>query len=194
MARIAFVLVEPYADWEAALLAASAKSHLGDATLWLSQGGEAVRSMGGLLAQVDGAAETFDPACADALLFIGSPTWQTPDCPDLGPSMRRAADAGIVVGGICGATYAMARAGLLDGRPHTSNGLAELQRHGGPYRGAAHYRDDGRAVADGRLVTAAGVQPVSFAVEVLQLLHPEAGSAIAGFAAMFAREHAPRSR
>lgn len=190
MARLALILIDPFADWEPALLAASAKDDFGDELRFLTPGGRAVRSMGGLSANADGAAETFDPEDADALVLIGSPTWQTPQTPDFTALLQRAAAAGIVVAGICGATLALARAGLLDERAHTSNGLDYLQHHlGGSYRGAAHYRNGPRAVADGKLVTAGGLAPASFASEVLKLLHPQAEREILASEALFAREH-----
>lgn len=189
MARIAFVLIDPFADWEPAILAATAKSDLGDEVRWLTPGGRGVSSMGGLRASADGAYEDFDPASADALLFIGSPSWEAADDPAFAAAARRAAEAGIVVGGICGATLVLARAGLLDDRAHTSNSLKFLQTYGGGYRGSAHYRDVARAVSDRKVVSASGLAPVSFATEVLKLLHPEAQGMIAEGGAMFAREH-----
>src|SRR5437867_42456 len=94
----------------------------------MSTGGHAVRSMGGLSARVDGAVEDFEPAHADALVFIGSPLWQTEESPVLTPTARMAADAGLIIGGICGATLQLARAGLLNQRSHTSNSLAFLRQ------------------------------------------------------------------
>lgn len=41
--------------------------------------------------------------------------------------LRAAWEHGAVVGAICAGTIAAARAGLLDGRPHTSNGLDFLK-------------------------------------------------------------------
>src|SRR5438552_3540360 len=148
MARLAIVLIDQFADWEPAFLAAAARSDLGDEVRWLSPGGHAVRSMGGLSARVDGDVEDFEPAHAEALAFIGSPLWQTDESPVLTPVIRLADKAGLIVGGICGATLALGRAGLLDERPHTSNSLAYLQQHAAGYRGAAHYRDVAQAVSD----------------------------------------------
>jgi putative intracellular protease/amidase len=189
MARIAFVLIDPFADWEPALLAANAKSELGDEVRWLTPGGREVRSMGGLTVKADGAYESFEPAHADALLFIGSPEWEATEDPGFAAAARRAAEAGLVVGGICGATLVLARAGLLDDRAHTSNSLKFLQTWGGAYRGSAHYRDTARAVSDRKVVSSSGLAPVSFASEVLKLLHPEAQAMLVEGDGMFAREH-----
>ena len=64
------------------------------------------------------------------------------------------------VAAICGATFGLARAGLLDERRHTSNAREYLAPSG--YRGAALYRDE-PAVTDRDLITASGVMPVDFA-------------------------------
>ncbi len=74
-------------------------------------------------------------------------------------------------------------------RASTSNSLQFLQDWGGGYRGASHYRDVARAVSDGKVVSASGLAPVSFATEVLKLVHPEAHAPIHEGDAMFAREH-----
>jgi len=191
MARLAFVLIDPFADWEPALLAATAKSDFHDQVRWLTPGGRDVHSMGGMTVRADGALQDFEPASADALLFIGSPHWETDENPLFAQAARHAAEAGIVVGGICGATLVLARAGLLDTRAHTSNSLQFLRDYGGGYKGVSHYRDVARAVSDGKVVSASGLAPVSFATEVLKLVHPEAHAPIHEGDAMFAREHQP---
>ncbi|MFY2558469.1 type 1 glutamine amidotransferase family protein [Corallococcus terminator] len=191
MARIAFVVVEPFADWEPALLAAVAREEFGDQVSWWSPGGRPVPSIGGMTLQVHGALEDFSTDQADALVLIGSSLWMTPASPDLTPLLRRAAEAGLVVAGICGATLALARAGLLDDRAHTSNALDFLQQQAPAYRGAAHYRPGPRAVRDGRIVTASGSAPTSFASEVLGALHPDATKPLAEFVTEFGREHQP---
>lgn len=65
------------------------------------------------------------------------------------------------------ASAPVARHGLLDDRPHTSNAREFLEYTG--YAGAAHYVES-PAVVDGELVTASGVAPVEFARAVLERL------------------------
>jgi putative intracellular protease/amidase len=66
------------------------------------------------------------------------------------------------VAAICGATVAMARAGLLDDRRHTSNMPSYLSEQVPAYRGAASY-EPSLAVYDRGLITASGLGPVEFA-------------------------------
>ncbi|WP_425300305.1 DJ-1/PfpI family protein [Nocardia farcinica] len=89
---------------------------------------------------------------------------------DLAPFAAAAAgflDAGVPVAAICGATYGLAAAGLLDTRKHTSNAPQFLAASG--YAGADHYVEQ-PAVSDGVLVTATGTAPFEFAREVLRVL------------------------
>ena len=82
--------------------------------------------------------------------------------------LREAAADGKVVAGLCAGSYQLAKAGLLDDVAHTSNSRADLEATG--YRGTAQYRDTPEAVRDGRIVTAAGVAPVSFMASVMEAL------------------------
>jgi putative intracellular protease/amidase len=86
---------------------------------------------------------------------------------------RTLLDQGTPVAGICGATYGLARAGLLDSRMHTSNAPDFLTPSG--YAGSDHYREE-RVVDDGGLITAPASAPVDFGAAVfrrLELFPPE---------------------
>ena len=78
-------------------------------------------------------------------------------------------DAGVPVAAICGATIAVARAGLLDDRAHTSNDPDYLASHAAEYRGARHYVE-ALAVRDRGVITASGVGPIEFAREIFDEL------------------------
>ena len=71
------------------------------------------------------------------------------------------------VAGICGATYGLARAGLLDDRAHTSNARDFLVPSG--YAGADRYLDE-RVVEDGDVITAPATAPVDFGAAVFRRL------------------------
>ncbi len=100
------------------------------------------------------------------LLICGGGGLERPDAPDLTGPIRAAHQAGKIVGGICAGTLQLARAGLLDTIPHTSNSKDYLIPTG--YRGAALYRDQKPAVLANRIVTAAGTSPVSFMEHVME--------------------------
>ena len=56
------------------------------------------------------------------------------------------------------------------------------------YPGVEAYQDVPRAVRDGRLVTAPGSAPGTFAI-ALEALYPERGEQLTEMAALFAREY-----
>jgi len=77
--------------------------------------------------------------------------------------------AGTPVAAICGATFGLARAGLLDERRHTSAAPGYLAASG--YRGEAFYEDARATVDDERLLITAGPDaPVQFAGATLEAL------------------------
>ncbi|WP_433944781.1 DJ-1/PfpI family protein [Paenibacillus sp. SN-8-1] len=72
-----------------------------------------------------------------------------------GPIIEKAKqllNAGGHVAAICGATLALADAGLLDDRQHTSNSPEYLNLSSPLYKGAARYKGE-KIVADGNLIT-----------------------------------------
>lgn len=128
-----------------------------------------IRTMGGLTVTPDLALEELAPEESALLVLPGAEIWDAPEhAPAVGTAARFLA-AGVPVAAICGATIALAAAGLLDRRPHTSNDPTVLTELVPGYSGAAHYRPD-PVVVDGDLITATGVAPIEFARAVLARL------------------------
>lgn len=134
----------------------------------------------------DLAVEEIDIAAIDALLVNGGTAWSQPDAPDISATLVAARDAGKTVAGICDATLALAKAGLLDGVAHTSNSAENLTPT--QYAGASHYRDQPSAVVSGRIVTAPGTAPVSFMGAVLETLGLRDGN-LDFYLGMYGAEH-----
>jgi putative intracellular protease/amidase len=168
MTRIVTVLTEGFADWETALINAGGSAFYGFETAYATPGGTTVRSSGGLRAMADLALEEIDLDAVDVLLVCGGTIWATDAAPDITDLLRRAHAAGKVVGVICDATLQLARSGLIDTRPHTSNAAGFLDTTG--YGGASHYRDSAEAVLADCIVTAAGTSSVSFMARILEAL------------------------
>ena len=97
----------------------------------------------------------------------------------MAPLLIAVAERGGVVGGICAGTLALARAGLFRDKTHTSNGRDWILGHVPDYPGAERYRDVPHAVADGRLISAPGSAPGTFAIAFLEALYPERKEQIA---------------
>lgn len=165
MKRIVTILTEGYADWEIGLLTAAARGFYGIEVLHAGPGGRQVVSAGGLKVTPDLAIEAIDLKTTDALIVCGGGIWQSGEAPDLSALLGRANAAGVLVGGICDGTRALAKAGLLDQTGHTSNSAENLMDTG--YAGAAFYWDVPYAVAVDGIVTAPGTAPVSFMREII---------------------------
>lgn len=186
---IGLVFIKGFADWEYGLLAASAVEWFGDTVVSLSPEGQPVTSIGGISITPIRGTEPEENADLDAVVLIGSDTWAANDTPDVGALISRVKDRGGVIAGICAGTLALARAGLFETARHTSNGREWIAEHLPDYAGIANYVDVPQAVTDGALVTAPGSAPGTFAVSVLEALHPDKSNELAQMRALFRREY-----
>jgi putative intracellular protease/amidase len=186
---IGFVFIDGYADWEWGLLSASAVEWFGARAVALSPDGGPVHGIGGFALSPERAADPAVNRDLDGVAVIGSDGWATAGAPDVSGLLADIEARGGVLGGICAGTLPLARAGLLAGRSHTSNGREWIGMHVPGYPGVEAYQDVPRAVRDGRLVTAPGSAPGTFAIAFLEALYPERGEQLTEMAALFAREY-----
>ncbi|MBC7304790.1 MAG: DJ-1/PfpI family protein, partial [Nocardia sp.] len=93
--------------------------------------------------------------------------WEGDDLIPFAHKARQFVEAGVPVAAICGATFGLAREGLLDDRAHTSN-AAEFLVYSG-YAGAEHYVE-APAVTDRDVITADSMSPFEFAREIFARL------------------------
>lgn len=166
MTKIVTILTEGFADWETTLLNAVTHAYYKVETMYATPGGKQVTSSGGLRVTPDMAAEDVKPELFDAVIICGGTAWQSDAPPDLAALMQETRDKGMLLGLICDATWAAAKAGILDDIRHTSNGAGYLDPTG--YRGGTLYRDTAAAVTDHRVVTAAGTSPVAFMTAIME--------------------------
>lgn len=165
MTRIVTILTEGFADWETGLLNAAAHAFYGVETHYATPGGYPVTSSGGMRAMPDMGLDAVAPEAFDAVIVCGGTAWQSDSPPDIAPLLQAAHARGVLIGLICDATWAAAKAGLLDTVRHTSNGVGYLDGTG--YAGQKFYHDTAAAVSDRRVVTAAGTSPVAFMAAVM---------------------------
>ena len=130
---------------------------------------EPVRTMGGLTVVPDCLIDDI-PVCATSVLLLpGADTWSDPRHGAILTKAGALLDAGATVCAICGATVALAGAGHLDGRPHTSNGPGFLEMFAPAYHGQKHYVD-APSVTDGNLITAGSTGALLWAKQILARL------------------------
>ena len=156
-----------FADWEPAHALAELRRHGKYEVRVVGLTLDHVRSMGGLSIQPDITIGEVDPADVAVMIVPGGDSWER-EAPDTAvlDLLIKLDQLGVPIAAICAATTVIARAGLLRGRKHTSNGLAYLKHHVPGYAEDANYVD-APAVRDRGLVTASGLADVEFAREVM---------------------------
>ncbi len=126
-----------------------------------------VTTAGGLTILPDMTLDALAPSQSAMLILPGGGGWEAGLHTEALDKARAFLAAGVPVAAICGATFGLAQAGLLDDRPHTSNAREYLQMTG--YRGGAAYLQL-PAVTAGDLITASAMTPLDFAYHIFKKL------------------------
>ena len=169
--RAVHVLVfEGFADWEPAYALAELRRSGERSVVAVGFNLEAVSSMGGLRVVPDRAVVDVRPSEMEILILPGGDYWER-DYPDAGLNqvLTSAVAADVPVAAICAGTLAVALAGLLNDRRHTSNMPGYIGEHVPHYSGVELY-EAGPAVSDRGIITASGLAPVEFAREIFRQL------------------------
>ena len=190
MRSIAVLVFDGFADWEPAYALTGVRRWGGRAVTTVGYGPSTVLSMGGLRVQPEAILESVTPATTELLLLPGGDPWlEAYPASRLEPVLSLLAAGGVTIAAICGATVAVARAGLLRGRRHTSNGASFLERHAPGYETRALYAET-LAVSDTGVITASGLGAVEFAREIFMALRIFEESDLAMFVDMYRGGHA----
>ena len=125
--------------------------------------------MGGLTLLPDCVIDDIAVNDQSVLLLPGGNTWDDPKHSSIVKKAAELLSAGATVCAICGATVALAHTGLLDHRPHTSNGAGFLDMFCPTYKGQ-NYFVDMPSVSDGNLITASGTGALLWAKQIIERL------------------------
>jgi putative intracellular protease/amidase len=128
---------------------------------------EMITTMGGLSIKPDLYLDECTLEREDLLILPGGTTWSEDIHQPILERVGQALEIGTIVAAICGAIEALANRGYLDTRKHTSNNLEYTKMVCSNYKGEKFYESE-PAVADGNLITASGIAPLEFAMEVLK--------------------------
>jgi putative intracellular protease/amidase len=170
-AKSVHILVFPgYADWEPAHALAELRRSGNRSVVVVGFDDEAVTSMGGLRVVPDTTLDKIRLDEVEILIVPGGDFWEG-SYPEEAMSrvLAEVLAAGVPVAAICAGTLALARAGILNDRRHTSNMPGYLPEHAPAYSGASLY-EPGPAVSDRGVITASGLAPVEFAREIFREL------------------------
>ncbi len=141
-----------------------------------------IKTMGGITIMPDMTLDALEPTDSAMLILPGGVTWDQGKNVEAVEKAKAFLEVGVPVAAICGATAALARAGLLDNRRHTSNMREYLTGTG--YRGAALYQDE-PAVTDKLVITAGGLAPVDFAYHIFKQLNVFSESTLEAWRLLF---------
>lgn len=169
-------VLDTLADWELGYVTAELSSRrffrkdapeVSVKTVAISK--EPIKTMGGLTIVPDCTIDDILVSEKSVLLLPGANTW---DNPKHGAIIEKAGEllsVGAMVCAICGATVALANAGLLDQRPHTSNGLGYLEMVSPIYKGQKFFID-APSVADHNLITASSTGALMWSKQIIEQL------------------------
>ena len=135
MFTIYVYVLETLADWELGYVTSELhsgrffKKNAGRVSLkTVSYSKEPIHTMGGLTIVPDCLIDDIAVSKTSVLLLPGADTWNDPKHGAIIEKASEFLSLGAMVGAICGATAALANFGLLDSRPHTSNGPGFLEK------------------------------------------------------------------
>jgi putative intracellular protease/amidase len=150
----------------------------------VAEANQPITTMGGVRISPDMLLDDLDPTGSDVLILPGAEIWDAGGGEAFAAAAALFLNAGVPVAAICGATAGLARAGLLDGRNHTSSAREYLAATG--YAGGDHYIDE-RVVVDGDLITAGPQSPVQFARATMARLGLASTRTLDAYEALFDR-------
>lgn len=171
MKTILFLLLNQWADWEAAYLS-SAIRMLGqnrycNKTVSLTK--DKVESIGGFQIVPDYDIKLV-PTDYEALILIGGMSWRSADAQQIKPLIDKCIADGKILGGICDAAGFLGTVGALNNVVHTGNDLNDLKAWAGDkYTNENNYVMK-QAVSDNNIITANGTAALEFAKEVMLTL------------------------
>lgn len=176
MVTIYVYILDTLADWELGYVTSELNS-----TRFFKKGAQQVSlktvsyskkpivTMGGMTIMPDNSIDDMVMSNTTMLLLPGAETWNDPKHSDIIEKAGTLLSLGGTVCAICGATAALANVGLLDKRPHTSNGAGFLEMVSHDYKGQNCYIDR-PSVTDRNLITAGSAGALLWAKQIIENL------------------------
>jgi putative intracellular protease/amidase len=177
MMKVYLYVLNTLSDWEISFLTAELvskrffKNQNEDVTILKVGATKApIKTMGGMIISPDVTVNEIDTDIDNILILPGADTWFEQENQEIIKTAKDRIENGLKVAAICGATGALAKAGALNDKKHTSNDIEYLKMFSPEYTGEAHYVYE-PAIRDENLVTASGLAPIEFTYEVIKQLN-----------------------
>lgn len=164
---VLFVILDKYADWEAAYLSSLILSLGQDeySVKTVSLTTDNIQSIGGFTVLPDYDIQSA-PTDFEGLILVGGMSWRNEAAQQVKPLVQNALNNRKVLGGICDASAFLGTIGVLNNVSHTSNDINDLKQWAGDaYTGEEKYIMQ-QAVRDNNIITANGTASLEFAKEV----------------------------
>jgi len=165
MKKVYLLVFNGFSDWEPAYALPEIAKSKKYAIKTVGFAREPVRSMGELTVLPDLALDEIDAEETALLILPGGFFWEDSSSEEVIAWLKKFDAERRPIAAICGATLEVARAGLLAGRKHTSNGRQYLEHYIKDYADGDLYTDE-LAVTDQNLITASGIGAHEFAREI----------------------------
>lgn len=176
MKTIYIYVLDTLADWELGYVTAELHSRRffkEDANQvsikTVSYSKQSICTMGGMTIVPDYFIDDIMVSETSMLLLPGADTWNNPKHEAILVKASELLSADATVGAICGATAALANLGILDNRPHTSNGPGFLEMVCSDYKGQDFYIDQA-SVASNNLITAGSTGALLWTKQIMECL------------------------
>ncbi|EQC0887351.1 type 1 glutamine amidotransferase family protein [Listeria monocytogenes] len=131
---------------------------------------ESIKTMGGMTIVPDCVIDDIVMSETSVLLLPGADTWNNLEHKAIIEKASELLALNATVAAICGATVALANHGLLDNRPHTSNGAGFLEMFSSSYKGQSSYINE-LSVGDNNLITASSAGALLWAKQIIEHLN-----------------------
>lgn len=125
--------------------------------------------MGGMIIDPDYLIDDVIVSETNMLLLLGADTWNDSKHDAILIKASELLSVGATVCAICGAIAALANFGILDNRPHTSNGPGFLEMVCSDYKGQDYYIDQ-PSVASNNLITAGSTDALLWTKQIIECL------------------------
>lgn len=177
MISVYVYVLDTMADWETGFITAELNSarffkknaeHVSLKTVSCSK--DRIKTMGGISITPDCLIDDISVNEKTVLILPGADSWNDEKHTKIIKKANEILSSNGTVCAICGATVALANCGLLNNRPHTSNGIGFLEMFAPNYTGQSIYIDT-PAVADHNLITASCTGSLLWAKLILKHLN-----------------------
>ncbi|MBP3889051.1 MAG: glutamine amidotransferase [Cellulosilyticum sp.] len=177
MSTVYIYAIDTLADWEIGYITSELNSgrffKKGEKQIpikYVSCTNKPITTMGGLTIMPDCLVEEIILNEKNVLILPGADTWNNPSHNPIIEMAKKFLEIGATVCAICGATTALANAGILDNRRHTSNGPGFLEMFAPGYHGTKFY-EDCLAVSDNHLITAGSTGALLWTKQIIAAMN-----------------------